>query len=141
MTEKIFWDTWAFLELANQDSNYHTIALHISEQLRQQRTIMVTTEAVMTEVGNAFSKAKVRKFALAQLAIVEATVKQGTAQLVKIETTLWKQAWMLYESRPDKDWGHTDCISFVVMQHLSITRAFTNDKHFEQAGFVRLVKG
>ena len=45
----------------------------------------------------------------------------------------------LYEQRLDKDWGLTDCISFVVMQREQIQEAFTSDKHFEQAGFIRLL--
>lgn len=38
-------------------------------------------------------------------------------------------------------WGHlVDCASFVVMQQRRITQALTTDHHFEQAGFVRLLK-
>lgn len=46
----------------------------------------------------------------------------------------------LYDQRPDKDWSLTDCISFVVMRKQSITEALTGDHHFEQAGFVALLK-
>jgi uncharacterized protein len=46
----------------------------------------------------------------------------------------------LYERRPDKSWSLTDCISFVVMQRDGISEALTGDHHFEQAGFVRLLK-
>jgi hypothetical protein len=38
-------------------------------------------------------------------------------------------------ARPDKEWGLTDCVSFVVMQQMSITDALTTDDHFRQAGF------
>jgi len=46
----------------------------------------------------------------------------------------------LYISRPDKDWSLTDCISFVVMKERGLTGALTADHHFEQAGFVALLK-
>jgi predicted nucleic acid-binding protein len=46
----------------------------------------------------------------------------------------------LYRRRPDKAWSLTDCISFVVMQREGITEALTGDQHFEQAGFVALLK-
>ena len=38
-------------------------------------------------------------------------------------------------ARPDKAWGLTDCVSFVVMQQTNITDALTTDDHFRQAGF------
>lgn len=46
----------------------------------------------------------------------------------------------LYASRSDKEWSLTDCISFVVMRERGITDALTGDHHFEQAGFVALLK-
>lgn len=46
----------------------------------------------------------------------------------------------LYASRPDKQWSLTDCISFEVMRREGITEALTGDHHFEQAGFVALLK-
>lgn len=46
----------------------------------------------------------------------------------------------LYRERPDKDWSLTDCISFVAMEERGIREALTGDHHFEQAGFVALLK-
>lgn len=46
----------------------------------------------------------------------------------------------LYSQRPDKNWSLTDCISFQVMKSFGITEALTGDHHFEQAGFVALLK-
>jgi predicted nucleic acid-binding protein len=46
----------------------------------------------------------------------------------------------LLKARLDKEWSLVDCASFVVMQHRSIVEALTADHHFEQAGFVRLLK-
>ena len=34
-----------------------------------------------------------------------------------------------------KEWGLTDCVSFVVMQEYALTKALTVDHHFEQAGY------
>jgi uncharacterized protein len=34
----------------------------------------------------------------------------------------------------------TGCISFLVMEERNITEALTADQHFEQAGFVALLK-
>ncbi len=46
----------------------------------------------------------------------------------------------LYNSRADKEWPLTDCISFVVMKQNGLSEALTADHHFEQAGFKALLK-
>ena len=46
----------------------------------------------------------------------------------------------LFEARPDKSWGLTDCTSFVVMQRDGIRDALTSDHHFAQAGFRALLR-
>jgi predicted nucleic acid-binding protein len=46
----------------------------------------------------------------------------------------------MFREYDDKEWGLTDCCSFVVMRRQDIKDAFTADKHFEQAGFNQLIK-
>jgi predicted nucleic acid-binding protein len=46
----------------------------------------------------------------------------------------------LFESRPDKRWGLTDCISFEVMTVQGAVDALSADHHFEQAGFRALLR-
>ena len=41
----------------------------------------------------------------------------------------------LYQTRPDKGYSLTDCISMQTMRHLALTDVLTNDRHFEQEGF------
>ena len=35
----------------------------------------------------------------------------------------------------DKEWGLTDCISFIIMKKYGLFDALTSDEHFQQAGF------
>jgi predicted nucleic acid-binding protein len=60
--------------------------------------------------------------------------------IVPCSDQLLRDGIQLYAQRPDKEWSLTDCISFVVMQQEGITEALTGDHHFEQAGFVALLK-
>ena len=39
-----------------------------------------------------------------------------------------------------KEWGLTDCVSFLVMQDRGLTDALTTDEHFQQAGFRALLR-
>ena len=56
------------------------------------------------------------------------------------EQALYERGWQLYRDRPDKSWSLTDCISFVVMNDMNLRDALTGDKHFEQAGYVAILK-
>jgi predicted nucleic acid-binding protein len=61
-------------------------------------------------------------------------------EIVHIDQSLDTASWRLWESRPDKEWSLVDCASFLVMQQKGLTEALTTDHHFEQSGFVRLLK-
>ena len=51
-----------------------------------------------------------------------------------------EQAFQLFKKYSDKEYSLTDCVSFVVMKEKKLTKAFTNDHHFEQMGFEILIK-
>ena len=55
-------------------------------------------------------------------------------------TGLLRRGLDLYEARTDKEWGLVDCVSFIVMSDRGLTEALTSDEHFEQAGFVALLR-
>ena len=59
--------------------------------------------------------------------------------VVPLTETLLAQGFDLYRQRSDKEWGLTDCVSFVAMKQQNITDALTADRHFQQAGFVALL--
>ncbi len=71
---------------------------------------------------------------------IQESVALQVATIVHIDVDLWQRGWQLYRVRSDKDWGLTDCISFIVIEDYGIRRVFTYDRHFEQAGFVWLLK-
>ena len=77
-------------------------------------------------------------FVQAQLAVSCSRVAQ--VECVPLTDELYQQAFELFRSRPDKDWGLIDCVSFVVMRQRGLTEALTTDEHFEQAGFQALLR-
>jgi len=60
--------------------------------------------------------------------------------VVELDKEDYDESWQMYSDRTDKEWSLTDCISFTVMKRNGIRDAFTNDHHFEQAGFNVLIK-
>ena len=61
-------------------------------------------------------------------------------ELVWVGESLHRFALSLLQSRLDKTYSHCDAVSFVLMRLEGITEALTTDHHFEQEGFVRLLK-
>jgi predicted nucleic acid-binding protein len=57
-----------------------------------------------------------------------------------VDQSVDQEAWTFLKDRSDKAWSLVDCVSFVLMKRRGITDALTADHHFEQAGFVALLK-
>ena len=61
-------------------------------------------------------------------------------EMVWVDEALHREALTLLDHRADKAWSLCDAVSFIVMRQRRIAEALTTDHHFEQAGFVRLLK-
>jgi len=140
MSRIVFWDTSAFLALANRRDALHSQAVAVSQALARENAQLLTTDAVLTELANGLSKVSQRQLAQRTVKMVYQSVPLRVAEVVHINAELWQRGWQLYCARPDKEWGLTDCLSFVVMQENEVFEAFTADHHFEQAGFARLLR-
>ncbi|MCL4708412.1 hypothetical protein KJ068_24905 [bacterium] len=69
------------------------------------------------------------------------TYNDDDVEILSVDSELFSKAFKSYSSRIDKEWGVTDCISFVVMKDRKLKDALTSDHHFEQAGFQALLRG
>ena len=130
----VFADTYYYLALLSADDAAHPRAVELSGRLRSR---IVTTDWVLMEIADALCQPRQRPLFPALLDQL-----RGDPDVVIVEANrdLFDRGVALYGSRADKSWSLTDCISFVVMQDRSLTDALTADHHFQQAGFVTLLK-
>ncbi|NDJ16899.1 PIN domain-containing protein [Myxacorys almedinensis] len=133
---KVFVDTAAWIALTNADDELHPRADQVMNDLLSRKAKLITTEFVLLEVADALSTPRLR-FNTVQL--INRLRQTPILQLIPLSPDLMTNGWMLYSQRLDKSWGLTDCTSFVVMLSEQITEAFTSDRHFEQAGFIKLL--
>ncbi len=133
--ERLLLDTVFIQALLNRRDQYHAQAMAILPRVRNASEVWVT-EAVLIEVGNALSA--VNRMAAVQF--IQQCYHTPNLQVVSLEPPLLTRALQLYRERPDKTWGLTDCISFVVMQSQGLTDAVTADEHFVQAGYRALLR-
>ena len=134
MTKPIFVDTSYFLALPNSHDEFHERTSIMADQINSR---LITTEAVLTEIGNALAKSQWRELAVDTLNDLR---DDEDVEILSISSEVFSKALNFYSSRMDKEWGLTDCISFVVMEDRKLTDALTTDHHFEQAGFKSLLR-
>ena len=60
-------------------------------------------------------------------------------EVVWVSSSVHNEALGLLQSQLDKSYSLCDAVSFVLMRRRNITDALTTDRHFEQAGFRRLL--
>jgi uncharacterized protein len=133
----VFLDTSHLIALASVHDQYHLKSIELAEAIASAGRRVVTTEAVLLEVGNSLAKRRYRQGAVA---LLRSLTTNAPADIEPITTTLLHRGLDLYEDRNDKEWGLVDCLSFIVMWDRGLTEALTSDEHFEQAGFVALLR-
>jgi len=132
----LFLDSAYAIALAAPDDESHTKAAALAAEVRSRYLQMLTTEAVVFEIGDALSKPKFRRVAVE---LMTSIFTDPQIEVISMTPALVQRAFDLFQRRPDKGWGMTDCLSFIVMKDRGIERALTTDEHFEQAGFVALL--
>ena len=135
--ETVFLDSAFAIALSSPADQFHAAAVALAERLGASGARLVTTPAVLLEIGNALSKLQHRRAAAQLLA---ALCADPTVEVVPLSDQLFDLAVKLFSSRLDKEWGLTDCLSFVVMKERGIHQALTTDEHFQQAGFKVLLR-
>jgi len=136
IANRVFLDATYLIALAIPRDQHHAAAKKLMEEILDRRVRMVTTRAVLLEVGNCLAQPKTRAGVIGAL---EACESDPLVQIVPFSDELFGKAFRLYRDRPDKAWGLTDCASFIVMREQGIAEALTADDHFQQAGFVALL--
>lgn len=132
----VFADTGYWAALLNPKDQLHAKAGEVSAALGKVR--ILTTEMVLDELLAALSKVPLRPYAIRG---VEAIRSNPNVEVVPQTSLQFVSAFDSYRSMNDKEWSLTDCASFVLMRERGLTEALAHDHHFEQAGFVALLRG
>lgn len=135
----VFVDTSGWACFFVRTEPFHASAKTFMQQWKADGTRVVTTNYIILELVALFIS-PLRVPRTQQIKTIETIRTAPWVEIVHIDPTLDNEAWKLLKNRPDKEWSLVDCSSFVLMQQRGIIEAFTTDHHFEQTGFVRLLK-
>jgi predicted nucleic acid-binding protein len=134
---QVFADTGYWVALLNPKDELHQKARDISKQM--DSLYIVTSEMVLAEVLNDFSK-RGAFFRQAAIELIESLYNHTNVTVIQQSSSQFQEGLLLYKKRPDKEWSITDCVSFKIMEEYGITEALAYDKHFEQVGFIALLR-
>lgn len=134
-----FVDTSGWAELADRTLRFHGLAVAAFDEVWNQGGRLITTNLVLIEL-TALLTSPLRMPKAQQIQLLGDLQADSSVEIVFIDAMLETSAWNLWRTRPDKEWTLIDCASFVIMQQRRLMEALTTDHHFEQAGFLRLLK-
>lgn len=128
----VFLDTAHVMALLNTADQRHADAVSWQQYLLRNPRPLVTTEFVLLEIAHGLASIR---FCNRASAVVRSLRSDHKVDVEPATSELLQKGLRPYDSRPYKDWGLTDCTSFVVMSEHGLTDALTSDDHFRQAGF------
>ena len=132
----VFADATYWIALFNPRDSLHATANSVSSELGQTR--IVTSEMVLIEVLNSLSKPPDLRSKVVEA--VSAIQADPNTEVVPLSGIQFHDALRFFAAHTDKEWGLTDCASFVLMRDRAMTEALTHDRDFEQAGFRALLR-
>ena len=132
MSEPLFVDTSAWFAFVNRGDRDHAAVRRL---LADHAGRLVTTNLVFDEAVTLCAR---RLGHTAAVRLGEALLDARLVDFVRAGHEDETRAWDLFRRRSDKDYSFTDCVSFVVMRRLGITRAAALDEDFRGEGFVVL---
>lgn len=133
----VFADTGYWIALLDPQDTLNSKAIQCSMSLVSAK--ICTSEMVLTEFLNHFAK-RGKSLRRAAVHFIYALQQNPSIVVISQSSDLYQHALRLYSQREDQAWSHTDCASFCIMNNHSITEALAYDKHFEQAGFIALLR-
>ncbi|MCI5218448.1 MAG: PIN domain-containing protein [Candidatus Electrothrix sp. LOE2] len=136
---EVFADTSGWANYLVRSEPFHKQATQLMRQWHQEHIKVVTTNYVLSELVALFIS-PLRISRPQQIQTIETIAAAEWVEIVHIDQILHDQTWQFLRKYDDKMWSLVDCSSFVVMQERRISQGFTTDHHFEQAGFLRLLK-
>jgi predicted nucleic acid-binding protein len=129
----VFLDTVGLIALWDTDDQWHAAADVAFRQLVAARKSALTTSFILLECGNTAARRPFR----GEVCALRQALELRDELVVPTEDD-WRSAWAAYERGEASQAGIVDHVSFAVMRRLGLTEAFTNDRHFQAAGFVTL---
>ena len=126
----VFLDTVGMIAVWDDSDQWHAPAQAAYRRLLAQGRSLVTTTLVLYECANAAARRPYRR----DVSDLRDFLSQERLSVEPTAADL-DHSWTAYDRGEAAQAGIVDHVSFTVMRRLGLTDAFTNDRHFQAAGF------
>ena len=137
MSVAAFVDTAYLVALLDPRDSLNGKAVDIAKSLSAKAYTLVTSDAVLLEFANYFSRSPLRAVVIDWINAMRAA--EGW-EVVPLDRAELSRAEARYRAHADKSWSLTDCICMEVMTARKIREIVTTDAGFAQAGFRVLMR-
>ena len=137
MARDIFVDTSGFYSLLLKRDDRHGQASRILDQSSKKRRAFVTTDYVLDETATLL---KARGHSQLLHAFFDTVFASRACRLEWTDAERFTNTRTFFLKHLDQNWSFTDCVSFRVMKQDRLREALTKDQHFEEAGFIALLR-
>lgn len=126
----VFLDTVGLIALWDESDQWQEAASAAMAALNVPGTQFITSTYILLECGNAAARKPYR----ADVCNLRDRLERAGCLIAPTDADL-AEAWSAYRRGDAGSAGIIDHVSFAVMRRLRIVEAFTNDRHFNVAGF------
>jgi predicted nucleic acid-binding protein len=137
MGNEIFVDTSGFYALLVKGDDRHVKAEAALREAKQRKRRFVTTDYVLDETGTLL---KARGFVHLLAPFFHKVLASQACRIEWTDPDRFHKTQAFFLKHLDQAWSFTDCLSFHIMKELRLRYALTKDAHFQEAGFVVLLK-
>ena len=130
----IFVDTSAWYAIEVEDDvNHETACKFLSNIASGKYGVSITTDYVLDE---ALTLLRSRRDLASATTFIDKIRKSKSVRIFWIDEGLFEKALIIFQKSDHKSWSFTECTSFALMRELSVSDAFTFDKHFREPGLL-----
>ncbi len=132
VTRAVLVDTAALIVMTHRQDALHAAARQTMLGLAAVGTPLVTSDWILTEFLGSTTRGPRRAAAVEAIRRMRSS---RSTSIVEATRAGWDAAFDLLQSHGDKAWSLVDCTSMTICREHGISRVFTHDRHFKQAGF------
>jgi len=117
----VFVDTAALIALGNKQDSFHLAAWQKQQVLVKNQTKFISSDFVIAEFCNAFSRVKLRATAVQ---MVNSIYQSKAWTVISINEDLMAKSFALFTQMQDKEWRLVDCSSMIIAGDNQINHNF-----------------